>query len=336
MTDGSSGPASATLSVQRDNVFFGDLLVASGTLGAWNYGVSDHVGSPRLLWDATGTVTESHKYWPYGEDTTTTPPAQHLAFQTMERNDGVAQHFDHARTQQYNLGRFLTADRLPGAVPSPQSWNAYSYALGNPLKMKDSNGKWPSSFVEGLLGGRVHQNSAERVLAAFMSRADLNYVEHQQMVIDRQQASQVPHAMTDPGGNSVLGHTLANAYVKNEILSAQRFEAAGDHDHALEHFANALHTMQDATSPAHAGFAPWTHFFGGQLVHLAREDFDPGRGSQLDKATLRTWDYFTSAAPIPEDVFHGIGVDTDPRMPGPSPRFGWFNCHSEKPCDQGW
>ncbi|HEY1434543.1 MAG TPA: RHS repeat-associated core domain-containing protein, partial [Thermoanaerobaculia bacterium] len=79
-------------------------------------------------------------YWPYGEDTNTTAPNQHLGFHQMERNDGVAQHFDHARTHQDNIGRFLSTDAFGGHPTSPQSWNRYAYTLGNPLKHVDPNG----------------------------------------------------------------------------------------------------------------------------------------------------------------------------------------------------
>ncbi|HYX47999.1 MAG TPA: RHS repeat-associated core domain-containing protein, partial [Sphingomicrobium sp.] len=155
MTDASSGSASATLGVQRDNVFFGGLLVASNSAGTWSYDVSDHLGSVRKMWSTAGTVTESHGYWPYGEDTNTGPPNQHLSFQAMERNDGVAQHFDHARTQHYSLGRFMSTDAAGGHPKSPQSWNRYSYTLGNPMKHIDPDGLLTILVHGTQLGGRT-------------------------------------------------------------------------------------------------------------------------------------------------------------------------------------
>jgi RHS repeat-associated protein len=143
MTDTSStGPNAATLNIQRDNVFLGNLLVASNSSSTWNYDVSDHLGSIRTAWDTSGTVTETHKFWPYGEDTNTTAPNQHLAFQQMERNDAVPQHFDHARTQHYNVGRFMSTDRAGAHPGNPQSWNRYSYVLGNPVKLLDPTGMY--------------------------------------------------------------------------------------------------------------------------------------------------------------------------------------------------
>ncbi len=137
---GLTGSSTATLSVARDNIFLGSLLVASNATGAWQYNASDHLGSPRAVWNSSGTKFEDHKYWPYGEDTSATLN-QHLGFTLMERNDALPISYDHARSQQYNLGRFVSPDVLAGGASDPQSWNRYAYARDNPLKYVDPNGR---------------------------------------------------------------------------------------------------------------------------------------------------------------------------------------------------
>jgi RHS repeat-associated protein len=142
---------SASLSVIRDNVFLGNLLVGyydiSSGPATWWFVVSDHLGSPRRLFKKDNTLTESHKYWPYGEDTNITVPAQKLAFGLMERNDGATRFYDHARHQDYNLGRFLSPDKVGGELRRPQSWNRYSYASNNPIARIDPNGLKDFKFV---------------------------------------------------------------------------------------------------------------------------------------------------------------------------------------------
>ncbi len=137
-----SGAGSASPTIGRDNVFFGNLMVGTNSPAptGWQYVVSDHVGSPRAILSSSGAVAESHKYWPYGEDTNTTPPTQKLAFALMERNDGAARYFDHARHQDYNLGRFVSVDHVRGVVRYPQTLNRYIYAGNNPLKFVDHTG----------------------------------------------------------------------------------------------------------------------------------------------------------------------------------------------------
>ena len=53
MAGGSSGASTATLSVTRDNVFLGNLLVASyvASPAGWQYTTSDHLGSPRVVFN---------------------------------------------------------------------------------------------------------------------------------------------------------------------------------------------------------------------------------------------------------------------------------------------
>ncbi len=142
MAGGSSGSSTATLSVTRDNVFLGNLLVASyvASPAGWQYTASDHLGSPRVVFNQSGQLVESHKHWPYGEDTAATPPTQHLAYALMEKDDGATRYYDHARTHDYGLGRFLSPDRVGGTPANPQSWNRYAYTLGNPMKYVDPDG----------------------------------------------------------------------------------------------------------------------------------------------------------------------------------------------------
>ena len=164
---GLSGASSATLAVQRDNVFLGSLLVASNSASAWTYSTSDHLGSIRAIGNAAGVKSEDHKYWPYGEDTSALL-TQHLGFQSMERNDGAAQYFDHARTQQYNLGRFLTPDRVGGAPGNPQTWNRYAYSLNNPMKFVDPDGNLAVGFT-GL--GNSSASGVHRIASVFANNA---------------------------------------------------------------------------------------------------------------------------------------------------------------------
>jgi hypothetical protein len=44
------------------------------------------------------------------------------------------------QTPDFNLGRFISVDKVGGRVRNPQSWNRYSYSLSNPLKYLDPDG----------------------------------------------------------------------------------------------------------------------------------------------------------------------------------------------------
>ncbi len=170
----------------RDNLFLGNLLVASYVSSAaagspgWQWYHSDHLGTPRLVTNAARAVVESRKYWPYGNGI----PAQagtlqKLRFCSMERDSENLRYYDHARTHDAVTGRFTSLDQAGARPASPQSWNRYSYALANPLKHIDPDGRltivvhgtWASGNPTFTPGGdffsRVARTVNDRSVGAF-------------------------------------------------------------------------------------------------------------------------------------------------------------------------
>jgi len=172
MAGGSSGSSTATLSVTRDNVFLGNLLVASyvASPAGWQYTASDHLGSPRVVFNQAGQLVESHKHWPYGEDTNATPPTQRLGYCLMEKEDGAARSYDHARTHDHGLGRFLSPDAVGGHTSQPQSWNRYAYGRNNPLTFVDPTGDVAVGFT-GL--GNSPQSGVHAIARVFASHPEV-------------------------------------------------------------------------------------------------------------------------------------------------------------------
>ena len=149
--DNVNGPTAATLVKTRDNIFLGSLLVGtyvSSTIGGgnsgWTFFHSDHLGTPRHLSNLGGGTGESGnpKYWPYGDEVTVNNTSPKLRFATMERDSENNHYYDHARPHDFNLGRFVSVDKVGGRPRDPQSWNRYAYARNNPLRLVDSNGLW--------------------------------------------------------------------------------------------------------------------------------------------------------------------------------------------------
>jgi hypothetical protein len=82
----------------------------------------------------------------------------------------------------------------------------------------------------------------------------------------------------------------------------------------------ALHTLKDATSPAHTGFQPWSDFTswagsGNPRVesatsHVAKELTYPGTNSNLQRITTEVINLFQAGKNLPEgDLFKSIGSD---------------------------
>jgi len=104
---------------------------AGQRVGQW----TDRVGSKRA------DSGSSSQYYPYGEEITSTNNDTFKFAQTYRDSDSG---LDYAWKRFYSsaTGRFLTADMADngGQATLPQSWNRYSYVLGNPVKFIDPGG----------------------------------------------------------------------------------------------------------------------------------------------------------------------------------------------------
>ncbi len=117
----------------------------------------DALGSTRLVTDLNGDVTRCYDYSPFGEELgnglggrgdacfggsqyPTTPDVLSTKFTGKERDSESGLDFFQARYYGSALGRFTSPDPLSGHPADPQSWNAYVYALNNPLLYSDPNG----------------------------------------------------------------------------------------------------------------------------------------------------------------------------------------------------
>ena len=206
----------------------------------------------------------------------------------------------HANSGMYYYGfRFYDPIQENGGI------NLYGFVLNSPVAMIDDFGAWPS----GLYGApAVHQASIDRVLN-FLSAADRNILKNQQKVADSDQSTgcSYQHGMRAPGQTVAEAAELANDYVRKTIKTARSLEKQGKHNEALQALGDAMHTLQDATSPIHKGFQQWDGLGSlGKLQkakqHADGENYDPGAKSPLDDATLKAWKYF-QGEPIPKNCF---------------------------------
>jgi RHS repeat-associated protein len=132
--------------------------------------IADQLGTPRMVADKTGTLSgmSRHDYLPFGEELYAGYGGRTTA-QGYSQSDGVRQHFtgyerddetglDYAQARYYASaqGRFTGVDPVSGMVGNPQTWNAYTYTLNNPVNLTDPTGMFagaeqsgPSWEVEG-------------------------------------------------------------------------------------------------------------------------------------------------------------------------------------------
>jgi len=110
--------------------------VSSGTM---EYFHVDHLGSTRLRTDASGSVTYSSNYEPYGPGYGESGSEEFRY--TGKQEDTTGLYYFEARYYDPATGRFTTRDSVFGDLADPQSLNRYSYCRFNPHKYIDPDGK---------------------------------------------------------------------------------------------------------------------------------------------------------------------------------------------------
>ncbi len=132
-----------TWSWSKDYAYRAGQLLATIDGGGTKHMSLDHLGSPRLITDGSRNVVEYHAYWAYGGEIGTDCGAERMKFTGHERDNQCSAgmlDYMHARYYSPIVGRFLSNDPVGDESGSPQTWNLYAYALGNPLLRHDPTG----------------------------------------------------------------------------------------------------------------------------------------------------------------------------------------------------
>ncbi|MCZ2154452.1 MAG: hypothetical protein LC114_11230 [Bryobacterales bacterium] len=131
---------------------YGGTAQTAGT----RYLTADHLGSVRLVTDASGNVLSRHDYLPFGEEipagvggrTTgmgyVANPAVTQKFTGKERDGETGLDFFESRYFSAAQGRFTSSDVMIGKpewLVDPQRWNRYAYVRNNPPKYVDPDGE---------------------------------------------------------------------------------------------------------------------------------------------------------------------------------------------------
>ena len=141
----------------------GQMLVEGGC-DVVRWLVADHLGTPRMSVDITGTLTnmKRHDYLPFGEEIGAgagiRTAAQGYAadcirqkFTGYERDTETGLDYAQARYMSGVQGRFTSPDN-PFAgqrIELPQSWNMYAYCHDNPTTLTDPDGRSTHTDSDG-------------------------------------------------------------------------------------------------------------------------------------------------------------------------------------------
>jgi len=126
--------------VKTIHLFAGPRRVASIEYGGQTkFYHTDHLGSTRVVTDATGEPVEMIQYYPFGSYLGGDPIIPYT-FTGQEYDDELGFYNYKARLYDPVIGRFITPDSIVPRPDDPQSLNRYTYARNNPLYYNDPTG----------------------------------------------------------------------------------------------------------------------------------------------------------------------------------------------------
>lgn len=144
----------ASGSLSKEYVTGGGTMAVIDPSAGTRYTTTDHLGSPRVVTNSSGTMVSRHDYLPFGEELGAGTSGRTTVlgygntdgvrdkFTGYERDGETGLDFAQARYYSSVQGRFTSSDPLmaSGMTVNPKTWNRYAYALNNPLRYTDPTG----------------------------------------------------------------------------------------------------------------------------------------------------------------------------------------------------
>jgi len=135
------------------------------------YPTADHLGSPRVMTNSSGSVVSRHDYKPFGEELGASVGGRTTGmgfsnggdtnrkqFTGYERDSETGLDFAQARYYASAAGRFTSPDPFSASaiIADPQTFNRYQYCRNNPVNSTDPSGMAAMGAMSPPSGERVN------------------------------------------------------------------------------------------------------------------------------------------------------------------------------------
>jgi RHS repeat-associated protein len=263
--------------------------------------MTDHLGNVRYLGgSATGYDID---YYPYGGIIVNSDIGDdRYQFTGKERDSESGNDYFGARHYSSSFGRFMQPDPSPMgiAMADPQSWNLYSYVRNRPTRSVDVGGNWATD---------IHAQIVTYALQGYASAGELAELVHRQYVMDADQSSehQYMHAMSNGNANQSAADAsnLMWNFVAQNLQDAKANVIGGEFTTlALVRLGDAIHTVEDYTSPMHTSGGeplPW----GG----VGRHPIDAFHHWEGENSPSRDWSAIGTAIRLTMAAFMQVNPE---------------------------
>ena len=268
---------------------------------------TDALGSVRMVTDQSGAVVSRHDYYPFGGEIVATvngrdalgytpDPTMRQRFTGKERDDESGLDYFGARYYYGGMGRFVTPDSIVHPSQSalkqddflvePERWNRYSYALNNPIRFADPDGReipvktstgWVGGGLEsapkgpGGIGGSVALGAAGLGFAAALFAPEIVAAVTLQLYLNPHLLGQAVEALGPPGTPSLVqslptlaGKTGGEMY-KDAVGYLKASGASGSAKASMmETFASQITTRDGAWEATRVNAVGGTSVFIGE------------------------------------------------------------------------
>ncbi len=218
--------------------------------------------------DATGKIVWKADYKPFGEEKAVTGTFENnKRFVGKEKDVETGLNYFGARYLKDKIGRFTSVDPVGTGNPvtsktngkmllNPQKINRYSYALNNPYRYVDPDGKWPeqvhNTIISRAFGEGKYKLSPSAISAMQRGSIKADSMKYQNATHNYMHAMR----MSGQSAEAAAGQTVN--YIMGKVGEYKTSMAAGNTDKAYEALGMAMHPLMDNTSPSHEGFQEWS------------------------------------------------------------------------------
>ncbi|OOG43517.1 hypothetical protein B0E51_01610 [Rhodanobacter sp. C05] len=259
------------------------VLMATGVhAGSVTYVYTDPQGTPLAEADASGNITATYDYAPYGSQALGTPPnGPGYTGHVNDPDTGLV--YMQARYYDPVVGRFISTDPVGPAVGNTFNFSRYAYANNNPVVNMDPNGRCTGSHIEDDNGNCASTGTTTTMITAASVTAvrasnsgHITYIQYADGAVEKRTGSR-PSRDNNPGDLRKGSSKSASS----KLALGWDYSPTGAHDNVTAKQPFAI--FSSASAGDRALQDTLTSVYGNDTIEEAIQRFAPSSDSNNPK-----------------------------------------------------